>query len=147
MSDCDISAINEYMGQPYSEPMGETKHTIEQLQQMPDSELAELAARLRGYREKISIFGDCEVSVMLTDENGAELMSAREWNPPADIGQAYGLLVWAKEQGKVGFSIHIGRLADELECFINGYWRFSLPGNDARAMCYTFVLAMEAING
>lgn len=108
------------------------QHTIEQLQAMSDSELAELAARLRGW-------GNLYAEIMA----GSGWKSGKDWNPAADDTQALGLLRWAKEQGKVGFNIRIGRPADELECFINGYWRFSLPGNDARAMTIAFVLAMQ----
>lgn len=108
---------------------------------MPDEQLAELTARLRrltldGIWLADSYFDKCDV-------NNYHFVLARAWNPAADICQAYGLLRWAKQQGKVGFSISVGRPADELECFINGYWRFSLPDNDARAMTIAFVLAMQ----
>lgn len=121
-----------------------TKHTLEQLREMPDRELAELTAKLRGYKERISVFGDCEVSTALTDENGVELMPIREWSPADNVNQAYGLLVWAAKHG-IEFSIEIDGQKNRVHWTDSmGFWN-TVPGCDARTMCYAFVLAMQEV--
>jgi hypothetical protein len=104
----------------------DTKHTIEQLQAMSDGELAELTARLR--------YG--------TDTG---FPGWNIWNPPADIGQAYGLLVWITAAhgwaGRVNFAS-----PPSIELWKSGTGSAAVSGNDARAMVYAFVLAMQEVS-
>ena len=95
--------------------MSETKHTIEQLQAMPDGELAELAARLRGWTLEDDKPPEELLPPIRKNNKWPAWFEAGKftgfaphglphyltrWNPAADIGQAYGLLVWAVEQGQ-----------------------------------------------
>lgn len=122
------------------------KHTIEQLQAMPDGELAELTARLRGLRSNGYGLLTAPDTGDVWRKHPASDSAAPTWNPRADIGQAYGLLVWLREQRIATYQIHgltinpsiwIWRLKDETG--------FAVFGVDARAMVYAFVLAMQEV--
>lgn len=144
------------------------KHTIEQLQAMPDAELGEIAAKLRGYKF------DADTSELLNESGSTESFgglrvfklgvkpyceNSDRWNPAADIAQAYGLLTWAMERdSKIEFHLHLMRRRSKTTgqpcIFVYSYGMsgssvmYEVSGNDARAMVYAFVLAMqEVING
>jgi len=140
------------------------KHTIEQLQAMSDGELAELTARLRGWTVRKGFIYD-ENGKVPTDSSHRLLMlvgasSVAEnwyWNPPADIAQAYGLLVWATNTYEIKFHIHVTKRKSMLDGGNVIVW--TVPGSprqktlpadymkaDARAMCCAFVLGMQEVS-
>lgn len=128
------------------------KHTIEQLQAMSDGELAELTARLRGWTVRKGFIYD-ENGKVPTDSSHRLLMlvgasSVAEnwyWNPPADIAQAYGLLVWITATHGLAGWINFTS-PPSIELWKSGTGSVAVSGNDARDMVYAFVLAMEAVS-
>ncbi len=129
-------------------------HTIEQLQAMSDGELAELTARVRGWTVRKGFIYD-ENGKVPTDSSHRLLMlvgasSVAEnwyWNPAADIAQAYGLLVWANQNHLITFTISM-TMANTQKTFwrVAGAVTGTVLGNDARAMVYAFVLAMQEVS-
>jgi len=128
-------------------------HTIEQLQAMSDGELAELTARLRGYKF------DADTSELINESGRTESFGGfrvfklrakpycenyERWNPPADIAQAYGLLRWARRYG-LKFEITVDSF-ERIAVFPPRRSNFTIVGNDAREMVYAFVLAMQEVN-
>ncbi len=111
------------------------KHTIEQLREMPDTELAELTARLRGWT----------TDGLFLRDSGDPLMHKLHWTPAADIAQAYGLLVWAKNTHGLKFEITVANF-ERIAVFPPRKSNFTILGIDARAMVYAFVLAMEEVS-
>lgn len=127
------------------------KNTIEQLQAMSDGELAELTARVRGWTVRKGFIYD-ENGKVPTDSSHRLLMlvgasSVAEnwyWNPAADIAQAYGLLRWARRYG-LKFEITVDSF-ERIAVFPPRRSNFTILGNDARDMCYAFVLAMQEVS-
>ncbi len=128
------------------------KHTIEQLQAMSDGELAELTARLRGWTKRLGSItiktrdgGSETVREDHWSDNEGAVIACADWNPAADKGQAYELLTWAKQHG-LKFEITID-VFERIAVFPPRRSNFTILGNDARAMAFAFVIAIEASNG
>ena len=125
-------------------------YTLDELQAMTDTELAELAARLLPA-------SDIQWNGRFPSwkPRGAKLW--KPLNPAADIGQAHGLLDYGSRAANI--SIIQYRLSNG-EQFIDlenrhppidpvsympiGWLRKRVPGNDARAMTCAFILAKQA---
>ncbi len=120
------------------------KHAIEQLQTMSDGELAEIAARLRGLRSNGYLLTAPDTGDVWRKHPASD-SAAPTWNPRADIAQAYGLLVWITAThvwaGWLNFAS-----PPSIELWKSGTGSAAVSGNDARAMCYAFVLAMQEVS-
>lgn len=141
------------------------KLTLEALEKMPDSQMSELTAALRGWTlEKATQFLDAEWKIQFLGQyregnnlltpfislNAPEFVVGERWNPAINTAQAYDLLLWLAEMPQCSFRIWRSSQKSNIAIWLEdcpSQIRFDkcavyIAGHDAKRMCIAFVLAM-----